>query len=134
MNSFQRYKNYRRSKIGGRFDKWSKRIIWTVVILIFLVIIWFASMLMMFSDLMDNQEDFDSRLIKMEETFNNKFSCKRTDVIKEVRKSVVRVVGGEAEGSGFAIDNNGLILTNFHVIEFEPSPKIIFPDNTFENG
>jgi hypothetical protein len=41
-------------------------------------------------------------------------------------------VGGEAEGSGFALNFiQDTIITNFHVIEFEPSPKVIFPDNSF---
>ncbi len=60
-------------------------------------------------------------------------ACNDKDTIEKVRKSVVRVVGGLGEGSGFAVKEN-LILTNFHVIEFEPSPRILFPDNSFENG
>lgn len=59
---------------------------------------------------------------------------KIAETVKKVRRSVVRVVGGESEGSGFAIDKGGIILTNFHVIESEPSPKIVLPDNTFETG
>lgn len=62
-----------------------------------------------------------------------KLNCSEKDTIEKVRKSVVRVVGGDAEGSGFAIKEN-LVLTNFHVIEFEPSPKIILPDNSFDTG
>lgn len=54
--------------------------------------------------------------------------------IEKVKHSVVRIFGGESEGSGFAIKEGGYILTNFHVIQFEPSPKIILPDNTFETG
>lgn len=64
----------------------------------------------------------------------DKILCNEKDTIEKVRQSVVRIVGGEAEGSGFAIKSGGLILTNFHVIEFEPSPKVIFPDNTFETA
>lgn len=64
----------------------------------------------------------------------DKISCNEKDSIEKVTQSVVRIVGGEAEGSGFAIQSDGLILTNFHVIEFEPSPKVIFSDNTFETG
>lgn len=48
----------------------------------------------------------------------------------ELQKKVVRVVGGYSEGSGFFIDKDR-VLTNFHVIADEPSPKIIFPDGQF---
>ena len=60
--------------------------------------------------------------------------CNEKDTIEKVKQSVVRIVGGEAEGSGFAVQQGGYILTNFHVIEFEPTPKVIFPDNTFETA
>ena len=63
-----------------------------------------------------------------------KIACTEKETVEKVRRSVVRVVGGESEGSGFAINKGGLILTNFHVIESEPSPKIVLPDNTFETG
>lgn len=63
-----------------------------------------------------------------------KIACSEKETVEKVRQSVVRVVGGESEGSGFAINKGGLILTNFHVIESEPSPKIVLPDNTFETG
>ncbi len=62
-----------------------------------------------------------------------KIACNDQQTVDRVRKSVVRVVGGVSEGSGFSVKEN-VILTNFHVVEFEPSPKIIFPDNSFETG
>jgi hypothetical protein len=60
--------------------------------------------------------------------------CNEKDTITKVRYSVVRIVGGEGEGSGFAFQKGGYILTNFHVIASEPSPKVVLPDNTFETA
>jgi len=61
--------------------------------------------------------------------YYGKFLC--TFGVKEnLQKSVVRVVGGYSEGSGFFISDNQ-VITNFHVIADEPSPKIIFPDGSF---
>lgn len=60
-----------------------------------------------------------------------KFLCTFTDNRGKLRSSVVRVVGGYSEGSGFFIDQNR-ILTNFHVIADEPSPKIVLPNGKFE--
>ncbi len=56
------------------------------------------------------------------------------DAVENTRKSTVRIVGGEGEGSGFALLPGGIILTNFHVIDGESSPKVIMTDNTFETG
>lgn len=63
-----------------------------------------------------------------------KIACNERDTVEKVRHSVIRVVGGDGEGSGFAIQKGGFILTNFHVIASEPDPKVILPDNTFETG
>lgn len=65
---------------------------------------------------------------------HKKIGCNEKDTVERVRRSVVRVVGGESEGSGFAIQKGGFILTNFHVVDGEPAPKVILPDNTFETG
>lgn len=48
----------------------------------------------------------------------------------KIQKSVVRVVGGFSEGTGFFIAPDQ-VLTNFHVIAGEPSPKVIFPSGEF---
>jgi hypothetical protein len=58
-----------------------------------------------------------------------KFLCS-IGVREQLQNSVVRVVGGYSEGSGFFVADNQ-ILTNFHVIADEPSPKVILPNNDF---
>ncbi len=58
-----------------------------------------------------------------------KFLCS-FGVRDKMTGSVVRVVGGYSEGTGFFITPNQ-VLTNFHVIADEPSPKIIFADGSF---
>ncbi len=56
------------------------------------------------------------------------FFCRNPDY--QLKKSVVRIVGGYSEGSGFFIADDR-VITNFHVIADEPSPKVIFPDGKF---
>jgi len=77
-----------------------------------------------------------SRIQKIENKLGGpkRIACNEKDTVEKVRRSVVRVVGGESEGSGFAIKKGGFILTNFHVIDSEPDPKIILPDGTFETA
>jgi hypothetical protein len=78
----------------------------------------------------------NTRLEKIESKLggSERISCKEKESIEKVRQSVVRIIGGEAEGSGFAIKSGGVILTNFHVVEFEPTPKVVLPDNSFETA
>ena len=54
-----------------------------------------------------------------------------TGVKDKLRSSVVRIIGGYGEGSGFFISPTE-VVTNFHVISDEPSPKVVFPDGHFE--
>lgn len=61
--------------------------------------------------------------------FYGKFLCS-FGVKDKLQNSVLRIVGGYSEGTGFFISDNQ-VLTNFHVIADEPSPKIIFPDGSF---
>lgn len=77
-----------------------------------------------------------NRIQKLENKLggHKKIACNEKDTVERVRRSVVRIVGGESEGSGFAIKKGGYILTNYHVISTEPSPKVLLPGNTFETA
>src|SRR3989338_29437 len=82
------------------------------------------------------ESELSNRIQRIENKLggSERIACNENDTVEKVRRSVVRVVGGESEGSGFAIQKGGLILTNFHVIDSEPNPKVVFPDNTFETA
>src|SRR3989338_2819535 len=82
------------------------------------------------------ESELSNRIQRIENKLggSERIACNEKDTVEKVRRSVVRVVVGESEGSGFAIQKGGLILTNFHVIDSEPNPKVILPDNTFETA
>lgn len=63
----------------------------------------------------------------------DRIECNRYRAIREVSPSVVRIIGGLGEGSGFAFDK-GKIVTNYHVVQSEPSPKIVFANGSVETG
>lgn len=62
-----------------------------------------------------------------------KFWCSERSTKEKLKNKVVRIVGAEGEGSGFFISESD-VLTNFHVIDGEPSPKVIFPDGTIASS
>lgn len=74
----------------------------------------------------------NKRLLNIEKRFGGveKLKCSEENVQKLMQDSVVRVIGSFGEGSGFPMSENE-ILTNFHVIEGEPFPKIVFSDGSF---
>ena len=49
--------------------------------------------------------------------------------IAAYKKSVVVVVTEDGKGTGFSISTDGLILTNYHVIEENRAISVVFPDN-----
>jgi hypothetical protein len=60
----------------------------------------------------------------------DKFFCGLLTPEGYYNKKVVRIIGGISQGSGFFIEENK-VLTNFHVIADEPSPKIVFQGGSF---
>ena len=75
----------------------------------------------------------NQRLANIEERYGGKekLSCSEAEMQELLNNSVVRIIGSLGEGSGFPLSENE-IVTNFHVIDGEPSPKIVFPNGSIE--
>lgn len=103
--------------ISWPFRKWSnfgKTVLWSVILTYFLF-----SLLVIFDYLSREYGNLD------------KIWCGTSITKNKLRASVVRIIGGYGEGSGFFISPTE-VVTNFHVIADEPSPKVVFPDGHFE--
>ena len=94
-----------------------------LILLIFFVINQQISIQNAFSSLENLKSEMDKSTV---------VKCDEDQAINSSRDSIVRVVGGEGEGSGFFVEKQNHILTNFHVIEHEPAPRVVYSDNSFE--
>lgn len=77
--------------------------------------------------------NLDYRLSNVEKRFGGAklLRCSEAEMQNNMNEYVVRIEGAYGEGSGFPISESE-IFTNFHVIEGEASPKVIFPDGSIE--
>ena len=47
---------------------------------------------------------------------------------------MVQIINGQGTGSGFVVDQSGLVLTNDHVVEGADSVEVVFSDGTKREG
>ena len=55
-------------------------------------------------------------------------------VYNKVNRSVVQIINGQGTGSGFVVDQSGLVLTNDHVVEGADQVEVVFSDGTKREG
>ncbi len=77
------------------------------------------------------------RVVRLETAIGeSRLLCDEKETVEEVKKSVVRIIGRNVEGSGFLVKKNRFLIadpyvvTNHHVIARDMRPKIVLPDYT----
>lgn len=98
-----------------------KKVIIAVLFVAFIIFLYFQS---------QQLSQMKVRIDQIEKKLGGSSSllCSQDQLLAKVEPTIVRVVGGESEGTGVIVKENGTILTNFHVIEFEPAPTVVFSD------
>lgn len=56
------------------------------------------------------------------------------DDINSYKKAVVVIEAGDSRGTGFSINDEGTILTNYHVVEGEDNVAVAFPEEGLQNA
>ena len=88
----------------------------------------------------DNEAQVSRQLTAEEKTNINVYEASNRSVVNINTKATVTTgfflmeSPSEGAGSGIVIDKQGHVLTNFHVVDLESSPKVIMTDYTFETG
>jgi len=80
-------------------------------------------------------KQLSKRVRQLEEVVGtNRLLCNEKKSVEEVEKSMVRIIGRGEEGSGFFIDDKGILVTNHHVVARDLHPKVVFPDYSLVQG
>lgn len=95
----------------------------------------FNSLLSEYNDVnQQNFRDISQELVNQQKSFNQEIKLLKSSkedfssIINDVIKGVVSVVTDRAVGSGFIIDSEGIIVTNYHVVQDVRKINIVLHD------
>lgn len=76
------------------------------------------------------------RISRIEEHLGGKraLACSERQTLANTKDAVVRILTGQGEGTGMIIRDDGVVLTNAHVVDGEPAPKVILADYSFKTA
>lgn len=76
------------------------------------------------------------RIGRIEEHLGGKraLACSERETLANTKDAVVRILTGTGEGTGMIIRDDGVVMTNAHVVDGEPAPKVILADYSFKTG
>lgn len=76
------------------------------------------------------------RISRIEEHLGGKraLACSERQTLANTKDAVVRILTGQGEGTGMIIRDDGVVLTNAHVVDGEPAPKVILSDYSFKTA
>ncbi|MEK9143313.1 MAG: trypsin-like peptidase domain-containing protein [Patescibacteria group bacterium] len=76
------------------------------------------------------------RIIRIEEHLGGTraLACSERQTLANMKDSVVRILTGTGEGTGMIVRDDGVVLTNAHVVDGEPAPKVILSDYSFKTA
>ncbi len=76
------------------------------------------------------------RISRIEEHLGGKraLACSERQTLESKKQAIVRILTGQGEGTGMIIRDDGVVLTNAHVVDGEPAPKVILSDYSFKTA
>ena len=76
------------------------------------------------------------RLSRVEEHMggNRALACSERQTLANTKDAIVRILTASGEGTGMIIRDDGVVLTNAHVVDGEPAPKVILSDYSFKTA